>query len=72
MGNTLVWWELEILTKLPFSTPMGQAFGPRPPALQYVDKFYYVCPHILHIRSNPWELRGELACGRMHGAEVED
>ena len=53
MKNAVVWWEPEISTGLPFSTLKGLAFGPRPPALQYVDIFYLVRPCVLPIRSNP-------------------
>lgn len=71
MENTVAWWEPGISIKLPFSTPMGRAFGPRPMALQYVDNFHCVCPHILHIRFRSRESPGEVACGRKPGLNLK-
>ena len=67
----VVWWELGISTRPPFSTLRERAFGLRPPALQYVDIFYFIRPHILRIHTKPVVSLGGVACGRRAGAEVE-
>lgn len=74
MKNAVVWSALEISTGPPFSTLKGLAFGPRPPALQYVDVLYLVRPQVLHTRPNPrvplemWAV----AVGGNPGADFED
>ena len=70
--SSVVWWELGISTELLYSTPKGLAFGPRLPASQYVDSFYFVRPYILCLRSKPWVSFGEFASQRRPGAELED
>ena len=75
MKNAVVWWELEISTGLPFSTLKGLAYGPRPPALQYVDIFYLVLPRPSICPSHPLKALAtarDVAFAGNPGAEFED
>lgn len=72
MGSSVVWWELGISTRLPFSTPMGQAFGRHPTASQYVDQFSLRSSIYPTHPSKPQVSHVEVACGRNPRAELED